>query len=397
MLNKYGYFDFRQVVFIISCLFAGSIAAQEPVWHGFASQGLIQAKDSNFVNDSGELSTKLTELGINGAYQLAPQLRIAGQVVYLNGGNRYPEGSRLDYLFLDWQLINRADWQVNMHLGRYKNYHWLYSATRDVPHTRPSIILPQSIYFDSFRDTAVGSDGAALLATTNGASGEWDINWSYGKSYISRKQTYNFFSNLAGGRIKQDFVHQFGVLWRPAMANMQWGINLLDSNFSYLQSAEDALTDGKATSQRLMLSFRYDSEYWDVATELMKERVVFNNLLFEGFANTSVAEGGYTQFRYFVTPSITALFRLDLFDLNNKDRSGGQREADSFGQVPAYFGYMDKATVGITWSFAESWRLQGELHRVKGAGRLAPVLIPNTQLNDHEYWDIVAVQLMYWF
>lgn len=47
-------------------------------WHGFVSQGLMQARHSNFVTDDGEISTALTELGINGSYQLSPSLRVAG-------------------------------------------------------------------------------------------------------------------------------------------------------------------------------------------------------------------------------------------------------------------------------------------------------------------------------
>ena len=101
--------------------------------NGFVAQGVIQAKDSNFVNDDGDVSLKLTEMGVNGSYRIDSKLRVAGQVVYLEGGNRYPDGFQLDYLFLEWQIFNGQNWQVKTQIGRNKNYHWLYSATRDVP------------------------------------------------------------------------------------------------------------------------------------------------------------------------------------------------------------------------------------------------------------------------
>ena len=155
-------------------------ATNDWTWHGFVSQGIIQVNDSNFVDEDDDASFKLTEIGINTAYQVKPNFRIAAQATYLNGGNRYEEGIRLDYLFLDWTAYTTLDWQINVYAGRFKNQHWLYSATRDVPFTRPSIVLPQSVYFDGFRDIAVGSDGLAVGITHSNDFGELEFNWSYG-------------------------------------------------------------------------------------------------------------------------------------------------------------------------------------------------------------------------
>jgi hypothetical protein len=41
--------------------------------------------------------------------------------------------------------------------------------------------------------------------------------------------------------------------------------------------------------------------------------------------------------------------------------------------------------------------LRAEYHWIKGTGRLSPVVLPNTQLNNSETWQMWAVQLMYWF
>ena len=397
MLIRCGHQGCKYYLLIMALAFSSFGRGAGANWHGFVSQGIIQGQDSNFVNNDGSTSLQLTEVGLNASIPLTSNLRVAGQLVYLGGGNRYPEGGRLDYLFIDWQLVSSASWQVDLHFGRYKNYHWLYSATRDVPHTRPSIVLPQSIYFDSFRDVAVGSDGLALLASTNNASGEWDMNWSYGKSEVSRKQMHNLFSDVAKGQLEQDFVQQFSLFWRPKMDNSQWGISLLDSDFIYTAGSDDLLANGLVTTQRLMLSFRYESEHWDLATELMRERVIFNNIVFSGFSNDEVGEGGYVQSRYFINATTTALFRIDLMDTNNKDRNGFQLETRELGRLPSYFAYQDQVTLGLSWNFAQNWRVQTEFHRVKGTGRLAPVLIPDSQRNQDKYWNIWALHVMYWF
>jgi hypothetical protein len=46
-----------------------------------------------------------------------------------------------------------------MRVGRIKTAYGLYNTTRDVPFTRPSIVLPQSIYFERTRNLTVSADG----------------------------------------------------------------------------------------------------------------------------------------------------------------------------------------------------------------------------------------------
>lgn len=388
------------LILMLLTLYCAEVACEEEnkiSTHGFIAQGLIQADGSNFVNDEGDVSASLTEMGLNAAYRFSPGFRIAGQVVYLNGGNRYPEGARLDYLFVDWELVNNFEWQLNMHLGRYKNYHWLYSATRDVPHTRPSIVLPQSIYFDTFRDVALGSDGVALIAQTNTSLGDWEVHWSYGTSPISQEQTRNLLSSSAQGELDQDFTHQLTFVLRPEMSNMHLGLSLLDSDFTYIPTHSDVFVPGEATVQRMLLQFKYLDENWDVSAELMREKVIYRGVLAPQFFNSSIAEGGFVQGRYHLNPDISLLARLDIFDRDREDRAGRNIELATGGVVPGYFGFSDQATIGAHWDIKQNLRLQVEYHRVKGTGRLAPVLSPNLQFNKQKYWNIWAIQLMHWF
>jgi hypothetical protein len=365
--------------------------------NGFVAQGVIQAKDSNFVNDDGDVSVKLTEIGVNSSYRINPSFRMAGQAVYLEGGNRYPDGFRIDYLFLEWQLLNSANWQIKTQIGRNKNYHWLYSSTRDVPHTRPSIVLPQSLYFDVFRDVAIGVDGLVLIAQTNNELGEWDINFSYGNSRISEEQTKNLIGSNTTGKLKHDADTQFSVYWRPKLTNFQLGFSLLDADFSYKQGENDNFFTGDETSQRIMFNFLYQGQSWEIASEVMRERVIVENMLFPGFTSDVTAEGGYLQARYFLSNQLTLLARMDIYDRDRKDRDGGNIQTLSQGLVPSYFGLMDQATVGLTWKFAKNIQVQAEYHKVKGTARLAPIFAPDTIINANKYWDMWAVQLMYWF
>lgn len=380
------------LIFQTYCLDAKSLKI-----NGFVAQGVVHAKDSNFVTDDGDVSFKLTEVGVNSAYRINPSFRVAGQAVYLEGGNRYPDGFRIDYLFLEWQLLNNPHWHIKAQIGRNKNYHWLYSSTRDVPHTRPSIVLPQSLYFDVFRDVAIGVDGLALIAQTHNKLGEWDFNLSYGNSRISQDQKQNLLGPNASGKLKHNTDKQVSLYWRPKLTDFQFGVSLLDAEFSYQRGENDTLFSGDESSQRIMFNLLYQGQSWEIASEIMRERVIAENVLFPGFYTDTTAEGGYLQARCFLSNQLTMLVRLDIYDRDRQDRAGRNIETLSQGLVPGYFGLMDQATAGITWKFAENIQIQAEYHKVKGTGRLAPIFTPNTVLNDNKYWDVWAVQLMYWF
>lgn len=388
---------FRPLIIALLALSVQAIQAEEVTWHGFAAQGVIQSADSNFVNDDGAISFDLTEVGLNTSYRISSKLRVSAQGVYINGGNRYDEGARIDYLFLDYQLLNSNNWQLNVHLGRYKNYHWLYSATRDVPHTMPTNVLPQSTYFDAFRDISLGSDGISMAAQNLNTFGEWDFRWSYGKSHISQRQTANLLSDFATGRLTHDYDTQMSMTFRPLGSGTSIGLSVLDTDFSYAAGEGDLFIDGTANLQRIMLSLSFSGEYWEVNGEILRERSIYRDLVLEGITNDTFSEGAYVQGRYFVTPTFTLLARADIFDLDVKDRSGIERETNSGGNIPRYFGYMDQATVAAAWDFSSNWRVRAEYHRVKGRARLAPVFVVDMVTNDSKYWDIWAVQVIYWF
>ena len=66
-------------------------------------------------------------------------------------------------------------------MGRIKTAYGLYNTTRDVPFTRPSIILPQSIYFERTRNLTVSADGADIYVERYGEAGTLSASLAYGQ------------------------------------------------------------------------------------------------------------------------------------------------------------------------------------------------------------------------
>ena len=374
-----------------------AVAADTWHWHGFVSQGLMQAENSNFVNDDGSVSTELTEVGLNGSYKLSPDWRLSGQLMYLDGGNRYASGWRIDYLFLNWTAVNSLDWQLNLYAGRFKNMHWLYSSTRDVALTRPMIVLPQSIYFDAFRDIAVGSDGLALQSTNSTSVGEFEFIWSYGSTPVSRETSQRVIATQIQGVTEQKFVHQASVFFRPQHSQVQWGISLLDSDFSYRRAPVDLFFDGDFTVQRVMANWRYSAELWELSSELVQERVFARGFYQPVFARNQFAQGAFLLASYNWSDSTRLYLSYDWYTANKDDRGGALLPLQSGGIVPRFFGYQRDWGLGVTQELAKQLRLKLEYHWITGTGRLGPNVVPAVEINRSRQHDLWAVQLMYWF
>jgi len=383
------------------CLFSNNIKAveQDFQFHGFVAQGLIDVDGSDFVNDDASISPELTEIGINASYQLSSNFRLAGQVVYLNGGNRYAEGVRVDYALLDWSVYESLDWQANIYLGRFKNNHWLYSSSRDIPFARPSIILPQSVYFDGFRDIAVGGDGAAVkISHSNDDYGNFDFNFSYGTSPVSDKQAEIILSEFAQGSVKQDSDIQGSIYWQPAYSPWRFGVSYLDSDFSYQANDNgDLFFDGNFSFQFYTINTLYEGENWEFSGEIYQERFTTEGFYHPLHSKDPVGQGMYVQSRYKISNELTFLARYERFYSDRDDKNGERLEEESGGLIPAYFAYHRDTTVGLSYDFSSNLRLRFEYHWFQGAGRLTPVVLPNPQVNDSKNWQLWAVQLMYWF
>jgi len=366
--------------------------------HGFIAQGIIDVNGSNYVNDDQDISFKLTEIGLNASYQISPDIRIAAQAVYLNGGNRYIEGLRLDHLLLEWALYNSENWQTNLYLGRIKNYHWLYSSTRDVPMTRPSIILPQSVYFDGTRDMSVGGNGAAITTRYSSESlGNIDLYASVGYSEISRKQTDLLMGNVSTGKLTHEEDFQASIYWQPSQSQWKFGLATTIADFSYKQGDNDIYIEGILELKRLYANAEYQGENWTFSAEIVQEHKVLTGFLAPSFVNDTTGQGGFLQAQYRISPQIQLLGRFEHYYADKNDKNGRTLEQNSGGLLPHYFGYQDDLTIGLNYNLSSNMQIQLEYHAIKGTARLTPVLIPDPATNNQEHWQLWAAQFMYWF
>ena len=149
--------------------------------HGFASQAYLHTSDNNFFGYSQNMgSLDFTEMGINGSWRPLPNLQTSMQVVYRRAGRTDDNYVRIDFGFLDYSFLSTAAQTVGVRLGRVVNPYGLYNDTRDMPFTRPSILLPQSIYFDITRNTALSADGVQVYGEQRTDYGDFLLQFNGG-------------------------------------------------------------------------------------------------------------------------------------------------------------------------------------------------------------------------
>lgn len=379
-------------------LYASEINNEKLQIHGFIAQGIVDTDGSNYINASENISLELTEVGLNASYQLDDNFRVAGQAVYLNGGNRYHAGLRLDYLLVEWDAFHNEKWQASFYLGRVKNNHWLYSSTRDVPFARPSIIIPQVVYFDGFRDIAVGGDGAAVkLSYNDDELGEIDFNFSRGKSAISHEQMGVVIGKSALGDLNHDFDTQASIYWRPSFSQWRFGLSALNSNFRYDRSQDDNFFAGDFVFQFYTANAIYEGEFWQFSAEVFQERFVTKGFYFPSFHRDETGQGYYIQGSYNLDDNLSFTTRYEKFYANKDDKNGNELAESSGGLIPSYFGFHNDIMIGLSYDFSNNFRVNAEYHWMEGGARLSPIIQPDPIANDSKNWQVWAVQFVYWF
>jgi len=148
-------------VLFIGFAFSAVLQAEEkfPIdIHGYISQGFMYSNHNNYLADTKNGTFQFNELGVNFSTQVTDKLRLGMQFAALDLGDL---GN--DTIFLDWAYADYRwqDW-FGIRLGKIKIPMGFYNKTRDIDMLRTFVLLPQSIYSETFRDTLIAMKGIGV-------------------------------------------------------------------------------------------------------------------------------------------------------------------------------------------------------------------------------------------
>lgn len=385
-------------------LAASAARAQEPPAtpqiHGFVSQGYLKTTQNNYLaataRDQG--SFDFTEVGLNVTQQLSPELRIGMQVFAHDLGPLGNYAPQLDWYYLDYRF---SDW-LGLRAGKTKLPWGLYNESNDVDAGRVPILLPQSLYPVSNRESLFAQTGGELYGDIRlGAAGALEYRAYGGTIFVNASD--------ASAQLKGfDVPYEVGgrLMWLPPVDGLQLGgsaqrlrfdfeftptpeqrarydmAGQLPSDFSGVVWARIPATlwvsSVEYQHERLWLAAEYGRSYLAYRTNLVLPR------------NKVINEGGYLMASYQVAPWFTpgVYYSAAFRDIKAKPPAG----TDTRGT------YQHDVAVTLRYDLTPNWLLKLEGHYMHGTGGLQSQLNDNKPINTlPKNWGVFVAKTTAYF
>lgn len=364
--------------------------------HGFLSQGYVKTNKNNFFGKStGDGSFDFREIGLTASLRPLSKLQLSGQLLHRSAGEGSKGGIRIDFGFLDYNIINTPAKEFGVRLGRMKNPLGFYNDTRDVPFTRPSILLPQSIYFDRTRNLALASDGAQFYGESRADWG--NITAQFGTVFPQVNDRDTEVSILGSGRLgdlKTRFSYIGRVLYEQADGRLRLAFSGAQVNAGYDPGRNDPLDSGSLKFTPLILSAQYNAEHWSVTSEYALRMFHLQGFGVSALEQKFTGESIYLQGIYRFFSNWETVLRYDVLFTDRKDRSG--KKFNELTGRPAHNRFARDLTFGLRWNATPAIMLSAEYHRIAGTAWLSP--LDNADLTRAgKHWNLFAFQASYRF
>lgn len=356
--------------------------------HGFAAQGFVLTEGNNLFGDSQDGSFDLREMGINAQWQPLNEVGISGQLLSRRAGAVDDGSPRVDFLFADLAIQQMATdgREVGLRLGRVKNPFGLFNETRDVVFARPSILLPQSIYYDGegLRSLLFSVDGVQLYGQFDHGAHFTQVTMNYALNFtLSEDEKRELFGGTPpAGDVR---VSRYSV----TRAMTDWQAGVFRTAATLLTARLDLSLQGMPP-QMFDASIALFSARWNLARlSLFGE---YSLVTFSG-ETTTRSDGGYLQGEYRFSPGLTGFARLGARFLDRNDRDGSAF-ASATG-LPAHTRYGRAAATGLRWQIDSQWGISGEWHAINGSGTV-PAL-DNPDSDRESPWQALLIMAGYRF
>lgn len=337
---------------------------------GFIAAGFVHI-DSN-EPDEKTRSSAITEGGLNVSATLPRNIEINGQVLYRDVGELSDYSNfktvNLDYLTLDWHHSSYSNSEQLVSLGRFKSNGGIYSNTRDIPFTRPSIILSSVIYTEESRSISSHIDGIRLGTTHFTETGDYSIEVGYGENKLDD----NFISEILQGdnsdKINGENIYFIDMRYQ----NNNW---LLVSTYHNVDIAFAASLSGdsfgfpnfnfdvetKVALKNLLLGAQYLTQNYEITAEFIKQKAETPSIpMLMAFAPNNLtykSTGYYLQGRYFLSSDISVMVRYEHLDVDFADMP----DIPDVSNTSTFVG-QESYGASLTWSISENWQATVDYH-----------------------------------
>ncbi len=370
--------------------------------HGFASTGYMQSDANNFLVPSEDGSFEFNEAGLNIATALTNDIRAGIQLFSRDQGSIGNNDIKLDWAFLNYQWKEEA----GVRLGKMKLPYGLYNDTRDYDMLRTSILLPQSVYNEDFRETlasyqGIGLNGNVALSVAgrlnyDAFTGTFGVESDGGIAKLLSTSAEAYKSTtvryLAGGRIR----------WYFPLQGLMLGSTYYQSDATYKTESRSAPIE--TTLEPEYQTFVFSGEYnlGDITVAAEYLRVKSDTVLKidmtalelpnpEPIELTNENESYYALIAYRFTDWFEGGAYYSIHYADTDDRDG--RNQIERGQ-PDHSAWQKDRAASLRFDFTDSWLLKLEVHVMNGTAFCAQADNPD---GTDQHWTLFAAKTTFNF
>lgn len=381
-----------------SCLLAVATDATaiETQVHGFAAQGLVLTDHYDYFGDSQDGELGYHEVGASVAFQIRPNLTASAEIFLREAGTADDDEPRLNFALIDYRFISSSTFDLGIRAGRVKNPHGFYNETRDVVFTRPSILLPESVYIETQGTSKLlfSSDGGQLY-------GDWSVGdhmLSFASTVATDReldeQEKRLLIDLGGIPLDLEVTGFWSAMLGDTFGKWRLGFTHTEIDFRLdTPSAFDIEGDFEVTLD--VASIGWEGERWSFTAEYMLavNKIKELSLGPDTLRSTTRSDGGYLQAQYRLDPRWTLLARYDANFADRSDRSG--RELSEETAEPRFTGFAHDFVLGANWKSERYWGVWGEVHVSNGT--LNVPTLENDDPGEHRWWTMFMLMAAFRF
>ncbi len=378
--------------------------------NGFISQGYIYSTRNDFIPQSSENgSYEFSEVGLTFSVDVNEKLRLGFQLLARDFGNIGNHRIDLDWGFADYRFSNA----FGIRVGKIKMPLGLFNEVRSTDPLYPVVLLPQSIYDETFRPVFVSYNGVGIYGNLDIGAGALNyhlfsggVNHPGDTPYLWQIQNAvnrglaDTGMNLSPIEMETQFLAGGRVMWNTPINGLRLGSSYIylkgkyHGSLSIPYSSPITIFGSMKVTKFFFLSgewtlgnFTLTSEYMELPPLLELE--LFNQEL---LLTDEVQQSWYVMGSYVFADKLTLYGYYDRF-LSNKGDTDGNSTAQL--GLPNFYGWQKDIAFGARYDISFNWTVKAEWHIIDGVAKSA-VFFPAYHVAKQK-WNMMTFKMSYNF
>lgn len=359
--------------------------------HGFITQGYLLSSDNKFFGDTDNGGTyHFNERGINFTSDVSDRLRLGIQFFSRDFGNLGNNDVTIDWAYADYSF---TEW-ANFRAGKLKMPQGLYNTSRDVDMLRTSVLLPQSVYNEGWRDSINALNGFEYYGyAPAGKVGSFEYHFLGGVNQFEDdgpemrllEDQFPIYLGVDVSNNKVDRTYVGSVLWESPLEGLSFGLSGWEMNFTAeTSSTPDGSVPGaptldpseiEVTQTGWTTSLQYAVGDFVFSTEYNRINYEFEDPIYVPGGKDFDSEGYYGMITYRFTDWFEVGTYYSEYYANRDDKDGekaAQKWAASEGLLGGYppgqehRAYLKDLALSLRFDITENWIFKLEGHKMRG-------------------------------